>query len=449
MEEYMSKKVYCLVGTGSRSFMYIDALFGPYSAWGTLKAVCDTNRKRMEYVAKYVAKSYGSHSLDVYAPEEFEKMIADTGAHTVIITSIDRTHHEYIIRAMRAGCDVICEKPLTIDCERAEQIFAVSEETNKHLTVTFNYRYAPRNSQVKKLLQDKTIGEITSVHFEWLLDTIHGADYFRRWHRDKKNSGGLMVHKATHHFDLINWWIDSVPKQVFAQGNLIFYGRENAEKRGITSFYARGTDSSVVDPFALNLNADERYRELYLNAEKEDGYQRDQSVFGDGISIEDDMALVISYVNNVLMSYHLTAYSPWEGFRVNFNGTKGRLEYEAVEKAYTSGKENDPNRLDVRQKKEFELKEEVRIRIRPHWAESYDIPVEIANEGGHGGGDDRLLRDLFVSDTEDSLGRAASHIEGGYSILTGIAANESMRKNAPVSIKEMIRDYPTLHRILG
>lgn len=445
----MSKKVYCLVGTGSRSFMYIDALFGPYRAWGTLKAVCDTNRKRMEYVAKYVTDSYGPHSLELFAPDEFEKMIAQVGADTVIITSIDRTHHEYIIRAMRAGCDVICEKPLTIDCERAEQIFAVSEETKKHLTVTFNYRYAPRNSQVKRLLQDKTIGEITSVHFEWLLDTRHGADYFRRWHRDKKNSGGLMVHKATHHFDLVNWWIHSVPKQVFAQGNLVFYGRENAERRKVTSFYARGTGSHVVDPFALDLTTDERSRELYLNAEGEDGYQRDQSVFGDGISIEDDMALVVSYANRVLMSYHLTAYSPWEGFRVNFNGTKGRLEYEVVEKAYTSGQEHDPNRLDVRQKKEFALKEEVRIRIRPHWSEPYDVPVETVNEGGHGGGDDRLLRDLFVGDAEDPLGRAASHIEGGYSILTGIAANESMRKNTPVSISEMIRDYPALHRALG
>jgi len=41
------------------------------------------------------------------------------------------------------------------------------------------------------------IGEVISVHFEWLLDTSHGADYFRRWHRDKRNGGGLMVHKAT------------------------------------------------------------------------------------------------------------------------------------------------------------------------------------------------------------------------------------------------------------
>ena len=49
------------------------------------------------------------------------------------------------------------------------------------------------------------------MHFEWALDTVHGADYFRRWHREKKNSGGLLVHKSSHHFDLVNWWLGDVP----------------------------------------------------------------------------------------------------------------------------------------------------------------------------------------------------------------------------------------------
>ena len=58
------------------------------------------------------------------------------------------------------------------------------------------------------------------MHFEWALDTVHGADYFRRWHRDKKNSGGLLVHKSSHHFDLVNWWIGDVPARVYARGGL-------------------------------------------------------------------------------------------------------------------------------------------------------------------------------------------------------------------------------------
>ena len=105
-----------------------------------------------------------------------------------------------IIRAMKAGCDAITEKPMTVDEDKCQQILDAIEETGRSLRVTFNYRYAPRASKVKELIMAGTIGVIKSVHFEWLLDTIHGADYFRRWHRNKNNSGGLMVHKATHHF---------------------------------------------------------------------------------------------------------------------------------------------------------------------------------------------------------------------------------------------------------
>lgn len=90
------------------------------------------------------------------------------------------------------------------------------------------------------------IGDVHSVHFEWLLNTEHGADYFRRWHRDKRNSGGLLVHKSTHHFDLVNFWLGSRPQTVYAQGSLMFYGKENAEKRGVTEFYSRARGSEIA-----------------------------------------------------------------------------------------------------------------------------------------------------------------------------------------------------------
>ncbi len=128
------------------------------------------------------------------------------------------------------------------------------------------------------------IGDVLSVHFEWLLDTRHGADYFRRWHRDKINSGGLMVHKSTHHFDLVNWWIDSSPETVFGLGRLGFYGKANAESRGDYHPYwrATGDPASAKDPFALDLQKEKSLEGLYLKAEKVDGYLRDQNVFGDG-----------------------------------------------------------------------------------------------------------------------------------------------------------------------
>jgi len=231
------RKRYAIVGTGSRSQMFSKALLGPYKDYGQLAALCDMNQVRMDLYNRFFGKEFSTAPIPTYKPNHFEEMIREQKIDCVIVTSIDRTHHRFIYQAMEAGCDVITEKPLTIDAEKCGQILETQKRTGKRLTVTFNYRYSPRHVKVKELLMQNVIGNVISVHFEWLLDTQHGADYFRRWHRDKRNSGGLLVHKATHHFDLINWWLASRPKTVFAMGDLRFYGRENAEERGVTRFY--------------------------------------------------------------------------------------------------------------------------------------------------------------------------------------------------------------------
>jgi predicted dehydrogenase len=277
---------------------------------------------------------------------------------------------------------------------------------------------------------DGLIGDVKSVHFEWLLDTYHGADYFRRWHRDKRNSGGLLVHKATHHFDLINFWLGSRPKTVYALGGLVFYGRENAEQRGITKFYARahGSEHSSDDPFALHLEDSPELKALYLDAEHEDGYFRDQSVFGDGISIEDVMGLLVRYQSNAIMSYSLNAYMPWEGFRVALNGDKGRIQVLVVEGSYVNA--GGPAAAEGVAKTR-------RITVFPLFSEPYDVAIP-EGVGGHGGGDAVMLDDIFGSPTEDRFQRAASHVDGAMSILTGIAGNISMRTGRPVVIDDLV-----------
>ena len=67
-----------------------------------------------------------------------------------VITSVDRTHHDYIIRAMKKGYDVICEKPLTIDEEKARNNNGPKTDGKKP-AITFNYRYAPYHTKIKEL----------------------------------------------------------------------------------------------------------------------------------------------------------------------------------------------------------------------------------------------------------------------------------------------------------
>ena len=337
-------KRHAIVGTGGRAGMYVRALCDTWCADNALVALCDLSHTRMAWHNQRLQEQHDHPPLPMYHADDFDKMIAEARPDVVIVTTIDATHHHYIIRAMQLGCDVICEKPMTTDARKARAIFDAIEQTGRSLRVTFNYRYAPANSKLRQLLAAGTIGRPLHVDFSWLLDTSHGADYFRRWHREKHNSGGLLVHKATHHFDLVNWWLASWPQQVFALGNLMFYGAANAAARGEHYSYARytGEEAARDDPFALFLDQDPGLRGLYLDAEAETGYLRDRNVFGDPITIEDTLCVTARYRNAALLSYSLVAYAPWEGYRVAITGTRGRLELEVVEKVHTAPQQVSP-----------------------------------------------------------------------------------------------------------
>lgn len=441
-------KNYVLVGTGSRCEMYINAIHREFAGEARLLAICDSNSIRCRYWHDRILSEFGNE-VRMYRAEDFDQMIREQHPDKVIVTSMDRTHHTYICRAMELGCDVISEKPMTVDEVKCHRIIDAIHSTGRHLTVTFNYRYSPRNTKIKELLASGICGEITTVHFEWLLDTSHGADYFRRWHRNKNNNGGLLVHKSTHHFDLMNWWLDSAPKTVFAMGDLKFYGRENAERRGVTQFYsrARGSEIAARDPFALHIDEqkDTVLMGLYYNAEKEDGYYRDQSVFGDGISIEDNMSVMVRYENNTVMTYSLCAHQPWEGYRVAFNGTRGRLEFNVVEVSDRSANvQEDFSRPGMRELEGSRSAMTPEIIFQPMWGKPQIITYEETDKEGHGGGDIRMLRDVFLgAQQDDPLGHAAGYEAGAKSIMTGIAANISMRTGLPVNV----RDYVDFTRI--
>jgi len=423
------KTRYAMVGMGSRTGMFAEAILGKYRDRCELVGLCDLNQTRMDYYNRRFQEKFGDPFVPAYRAGDFDAMVRERKPGVVIVTTIDRAHHEYIIRAMELGCDVITEKPMTIDVDKCRAIFDAIARTGRTLRVTFNYRYSPLRTAVKDLLMNGAIGSVKSVHFEWLLDTRHGADYFRRWHRDKRNSGGLMVHKATHHFDLVNWWLESTPQTVFGFGSLAFYGKANAQARGITKFYERSTGSPNAegDPFALDLRADDTLRGLYLEAEHEDGYLRDQSVFGNDISIEDTMNVLVRYRNGAQMSYTLSAYCPWEGCRIAFIGTRGRIELEDVESieggnpSIIVGENPQPGQ---------------RITVFPHWEKPYRATIPPAI-GGHGGGDAVLAEDLFGDPPPDPYRRAASHIDGARSILTGIAANISFETGQPVEVDKL------------
>ncbi len=425
-------KRYAIVGTGHRSYMYLTALTQQHADDGRLVALCDSNPRRLAYAA--AGADNAGFTVPTYLAADFDRMVAETRPDVVIVTVPDNLHADYIVRAMGLGCDVLTEKPLTVDGDSVRRIVEARASTGRSLIVGFNYRYSPVRTLLKQVLMSGIIGHVKSVAFEWQLDTHHGADYFRRWHRNRGNSGGLWVHKATHHFDLLNWWLAGIPRRVTAVGRRVFYRPDVGDALGFQDRGERcaGCPAFQRCGFRLDLAADPHLTHLYTEAESHDGYFRDRCVFSPDIDIEDSMHAQIEYQGDIVVNYGLTAYNPCEGYRVVFDGTRGRIEHTNSERPYVQ-----PDGRLVRPP----LPETDRIVVQPHFSRPYDLVLP-RGSGPHAGGDKVMLARLFRDSSNDQYGHVADERAGAWSAMVGIAANASLARGTAVELAELVPDVP-------
>ncbi len=406
----VARKRLALVGTGGRgTSMWGSELANPYRDYIEFVGLCDINRKRVEVGRRIIG-------VDCPTFTDFDRMVKETGPEVVVVTTKDSTHDHYIIRAMELGCHVITEKPMTTDETKCQKILDAEKRLGKPIIVTFNARYSPIAEKVKEILMSGVIGQITSVDFHWYLDTQHGADYFRRWHAYRENSGSLLVHKATHHFDLINWALEAEPVEVTAFGDLKNYGR-NGRLRGKN---CRTCPHKGDCKYYWDMTRSPSSMRLYADCESDDGYLRDACVFREDINIWDTMTANVKYSNGVLMSYSLNAFMPYEGYHMAFNGMSGRLDVRNYERQPWT----PPATAEIRVTKMFGKSELIELNV---------------GQGGHFGADPKLKDMIFKPGMPDPLKQRAGSRAGAMSLLTGVAAVRSIERGGVIRIADLIR----------
>ena len=406
----LARRRYALIGTGHRGTgMWGKDIFEKYANEVEFVGLCDKNGKRVEVGKQLIGANCPTFT-------DFDQMVATAKPDLLMVTTVDSTHSDIITRALAKGIDVITEKPMVTEAAQAQAIINAEKRHNRNITVAFNYRYSPKHQKMKEILDSGEIGKITSVDFSWYLDVRHGADYFRRWHRLKSAGGSLWVHKATHHFDLVNWWINADPVEVSAYGALNVYGK-SGPFRGKN---CRTCEHKTKCPFYWDINRDQRLVKLYPECEDVDGYYRDGCVFREDCDIYDTMSAIVKYSNGVNMTYSLNAHEPFEGYRIAFNGTKGRMEVRDYE----------------RQSWETEHRTDVSVSVNFGARRQVEIPIV---SGGHGGGDDRLRDLIFKNAAVPDILKLPGSRAGAMSCLTGIAARTSIEQKRPVKIGELIK----------
>ncbi len=397
-------KRFVIVGAGARGhYLFADLFSKKYSDKGKIVGVYDINSVR---AAAFKDKVGG----DCKVYNSFELMLDSEMPDCVIVTTIDSTHHEYIIASLNKGYEVISEKPISNTFEKCLAIRQAERKSGKNVTVTFNCRYMPYFEEIKKLLLENRIGKVLAVNYDYCLDRLHGGDYFKRWHKYMKNSESLLLHKSSHHFDIINWFLQDEPLRVCALANQIYYNSKDkmqGERCSQCEFYKNCESNDMQSSNYL--------KALYFDAEGEDGYIRDRCAFAGEGDIYDNMSLSAIYKSGTLLTYTLNLFSHHEGFRLTITGERGTI----IAEDWSDERENRCIKL-LNSRNALEK-----------------IPF-IPPKGTHNGGDDNMLLSLFEKDIPDPLSQKASSLDGMISSLIGIAGNISIKEGRTVNLSEYI-----------
>ena len=159
---------------------------------------------------------------------------------------------------------------------------------------------------------------------------------------------------------------------------------------------------------------------LYAKCEDADGYFRDGCVFRQDIDIFDNMQAIVKCSNGATMNYALNAYMPYEGYRVAFNGEKGRLDVQSFER------------------QPWEVADSHEIYVTKSFGKRTKVPMPKMTEG-HGGGDDRMRDLIFGRPTRPEYMKLPDSRAGAMSCLTGIAIRNSIDQKRPIRIADLVR----------
>ncbi|WP_079909248.1 Gfo/Idh/MocA family protein [Paenibacillus sp. 32352] len=424
----MARKRYVICGVSTRANgMFISSMLDTFQPYCEIVGLLDSDPARF---ANCFRKFPALSGVPVYAPEQFERMVEETSPDVVVVAGADHSHADYIVKGLEHHLDVISEKPMVTTGADCKRVLDAQNSSRGRLYVAFNYRYAPIHTRIKEIILEGKIGRITSIDLNWYLDTYHGASYFKRWNRKRMHSGGLSVHKSTHHIDLINWWIDQRPIEAFAYGALNYFGPEGElnpskedgrycgtcrVKQNCSYFMRWSTRSKEIVPDDDHLTQIDKKPSAY------NGYRADGCIFDSEIDIEDTYAAVIKYDKGAMLSYSVNFSLPYEGYRLAINGTKGRLETKEV----------------MSKRASYHVPEQT-IEYFPLFGGKETIHV-VPRSGGHGGGDPLLLEDLFLgADPLRAYDIMAGAEAGAYSVLTGEAIWKSAQSGVPVRIADLL-----------
>jgi predicted dehydrogenase len=387
-----------VVGLGGRGLYFAKAYSQQGHAGFDLRAVCDLNEAKLATARKKLGD-------DILYFTDLNEMLKSADIDVLIVATNDPHHVEPSLAALAAGKHVLVEKPLCQTINDAHQMITAARKAPGIFMIGFELRSCPVFVEMKKLLDEGRIGEVKIGHcFDNV--SVGGNYFFHDPHRQKDFYQSLLLQKATHSLDLLNWFMNSDPVKVYAEGGLDYYGggvdmwgnKVDDERR------CRNCPEAHHCPYAVD------YRRFAMDydavVEKDD-----VCVWSNLMNLNDNSLLNISYANGSRATFHECHFTSDYSREFTLTGTKGKMY----------GYYDNPGRFLIR----IEYAHSAGAHTE-EWKPQY-------LGGGHGGGDPALREEFY----QRIIGNrnAGDELDSAYySTALAICAEQSIGSGAAISI---------------
>lgn len=217
-------------------------------SFGQLVAVCDIVQEKAErFAAKFDVNSY----IEIDELLQHEKEI-----DVAVVCSPNGLHASHSIKALRAGCHVLCEKPMAISVKDCDEMIAEAKKANRILFAVKQNRFNPPVVAVKEAIDKGILGKVYSIQLSCFWN--RNADYYvNSWKGTKDLDGGTLFTQFSHFIDLLYWMIGDVSDAYALTANLGHKNIIEFEDTGVVAVKfsngALGTVNYTVNSYGKNM----------------------------------------------------------------------------------------------------------------------------------------------------------------------------------------------------
>ncbi|WP_029421364.1 Gfo/Idh/MocA family protein [Alicyclobacillus macrosporangiidus] len=358
-----------VIGVGTMGFehMRVTLLEGR----ATIHGVYDTNPHSIEKHKRLISQYLPDNNMVVY--DTLEAACHDPAVDGLIICTPNYTHIHVIREAVKSGKHILLEKPMATTIRDAFEITQLAKNYDAVFQIGLQYRFKAIYAEaIHEALERKAIGDIKMISISE--HRVPFLDKVNQWNKFSKYSGGTLVEKCCHYFDLLNLFAQSKPVSVYATGSM-----------------------------AVN------FVDFEYNGEKSD--------------IIDHACVTVVYENGIRTSFNLCMFAPMFYEEIVLFGNEGRLK--AYENRDFLPVERSETHLEV-----------LCGEGRPSKISTPCYPTSIQESGHHGG--TYYEHKYFIDNIEGKKTNTATVEEGFWSIVVGAAAEESIKTGKIVSIDDIL-----------